>query len=72
MKTSEFEYYLIAELIIMPDRELASAIELHIWNDQPHPDGEVLQKYLDALKLSEDPQDFYISAKEILKSKRDG
>jgi hypothetical protein len=72
MKTSEFEYYLLCELITMPDRDLAHKIELHIWNDQPHPDGEVLQKYIDAIRNSEDDRDFSDLAREIVKTHTTG
>jgi len=68
MRTSEFEYYLIQELITMPNRELAQQIELHIWNDCPHPDGEVVQRYVDALRESDGDQEFMEKAEEILRT----
>jgi hypothetical protein len=66
MMTSEFEYYLISELISMPDRELASKIELHIWRHTFVPQPKILAMYLTALQDSEDDEDFLVSARQIL------
>lgn len=66
MKTSEAEYYLISELISMPDRRLAQMIELHIWCNSPHPQGHILQRYLDTLNQSKNPEHFYRECYKIL------
>ena len=66
MITSEFEYYLIQELNSMPDRELAQKIELHIWYRCATPQPKILAKYLQALKESDGPEDFFEKAQRYL------
>lgn len=59
MKTSEFEYYLICEMITMPDRVLAQQMELLIWAKSPVPQEPILERFLQMLQDSEDGQDFW-------------
>lgn len=68
MKTSEFEYYLIQELVNMPDRDLAKKIFDHIYGDCSHPNGKILQEYLDVLRVSDEPETFYEEAAKIAES----
>jgi len=64
--TSEFEYYLVQELIGMPDRELAQKIELHIWYRCATPQPKILARYLKLLKESEDSEGFIEEARKYL------
>ena len=64
--TSELGYYLIQELVTMPDRELAKRIELAIWKDSPVPEEETLNKFIKAIEESENESDFAWKAREIL------
>jgi hypothetical protein len=66
MITSEFEYFLLSELISMPDRELAQKIELHIWYRCSTPQPNILAKYLKCLKQSDSSEDFYEKAQKYL------
>jgi hypothetical protein len=66
--TTEFGYYLIAELVTMEDRILAQKIELDIWACSPTPRASRLQSYISALKESENDSDFYIMAEQIVKN----
>ena len=66
MITSVSEYYLIQELITMPDRQLAQQIELHIWYRCSTPQPKILARYLKLLKESEDPESFYVEAHKYL------
>lgn len=66
MRTSEFEYYLISTLIDMEDRFLAKKIELHIWSNGPHPQGKILQKYIDILRASNCVEKFIVEAEQLL------
>jgi hypothetical protein len=59
MTTSDFEYYLVSELIGMSDRVLAQQIELLIWNRSPTPNEPILEKFLEMLRESEGPEEFY-------------
>jgi hypothetical protein len=59
MTTSEFEYYLLSELIGMPNRVLAQQIELLIWNKSPIPNEPILEKFLEILRESEGSEEFY-------------
>jgi len=68
MTTSEFEYYLLSELISMPDRVLAQKIELLIWAKSPIPNEPILEKFVDLLKQSEDGSDFWKAAETYVNS----
>jgi predicted acylesterase/phospholipase RssA len=68
IQTSEFGYYLIAELITMPDRILAQKIELSIWNKCPIPSEPILCKVIEFLKESEGPEEFYEAASKYIES----
>jgi hypothetical protein len=67
IQTDEFGYYLIQELLTMDNRALASGIELSVWKDSPKPCTVALAKFENALKLSEDPEDFYRDAETIVR-----
>ena len=58
MITSEFEYYLLSEMISMPDRELVQKMELHIWYRSSVPQPKILAKYVQFLEESEGPDEF--------------
>lgn len=66
MVTSEFEYYLLSELITMPNRELAQKIELHIWYRCSNPQPRILAKYVAMLEESKGPEDFVDKAEKYL------
>jgi hypothetical protein len=66
MQTSELEYYLIQELIGMPERDLAHKIELHIWFNCSIPQPKILAEYLQALEESSSPEDFSKRAQIII------
>lgn len=66
IQTSEFGYYLLSELITMPDRQLAAKIELAIWATSPEPDEQILNTFIEALKESECGPDFVERARIIL------
>jgi hypothetical protein len=66
IQTSEFGYYLISELITMPDRILAQKLELAIWNRCPIPNEPILCKIIELLKESEDNTDFYKSVQDYI------
>ena len=66
MRTSELEYYFLAELIGMPDRELAQKVELHVWYNSPYPQRKILAKYLEALEVSSDPAEFHRMCEQLI------
>lgn len=66
MQTSEFEYYLLAELITMHDRILAQQIELLIWNKHHELDKRMLDKFVELIRQSNGELDFQRLAKEFL------
>jgi hypothetical protein len=66
MTTSEFEYYLLSELVGMPNRVLAQQIELLIWNKSPIPNEPILEKFLEMLRESEGPEEFYEMSTEYI------
>lgn len=67
MTTSEFEYYLLSELISMPDRVLAQQIELLIWNRCPIPNEPILEKFVELLRDSDCSTSFYVAARQYVK-----
>lgn len=68
MITSEIEYYLLCELITMPDRVLAQQIELLIWARSPIPQESILEKFLSMLMDAEDAQEFHAKCREYVDS----
>lgn len=68
MELSEMEYLVISEMVRMEDRELAQQIELAIWPDGPKPKQAVLNKFIDAMKATEDNAlQFTKRAKDIIR-----
>lgn len=66
MITSDAEYFLLCELITMPDRILAQQIELLIWATNRIPQEPILEKFLDLLNASGSPEDFWASCREYV------
>lgn len=66
MTTTDSEYYLLAELITMPDRVLAQKIELLIWAKSPIPNEAILCKFLELLEASDDASEFYSTAEKYV------
>jgi hypothetical protein len=63
---SEMDYYLIQELVEMPDRQLASMIELCSFPTSCVP--KHWNKFVEAIEESKDPDDFYRLAREVIKN----
>lgn len=65
--TDDRGYYLVQELLTMPNRALASGIELSVWKNSSEPCKAALAKFENALALSEEPDDFYRDAEAIVR-----
>ena len=59
MITSDEEYFLLSELITMPDRILAQQIELLIWAKSRIVQESILEKFLSLLNASDGPEHFW-------------
>ena len=67
LNLTECEYYVLSELISMPDRKLAHAIELDLFAESHSANPERLKLYLEAMGKSECEQDFAAAARFIAK-----
>ena len=68
MITSDSEYFLLCELITMPDRILAQQIELLIWATSRTPQEPILEKFLDLLGESDSPENFWERCRDYVNS----
>ena len=67
IRWSEFRYHLISHLIQMNDRDLASDIELCIFDRSWEPNEEVFDRFIAVFTATEGPEEFDEPARELVR-----